>query len=149
MNIHRGIRHCQFIWQPYIYPHDGRANSGKSVLYCWVCQMIREITYQLSSIYSISGQNRASQLLCHLILLGLCESNVNSETFLFNQISCFRKIQILFREKNTIVLTKGSLKIPSSKCSSLSDVMLGECVLFNKQSAFLWILTVLLFLSTC
>jgi hypothetical protein len=32
-------------------------------LNCWVCQMLHETSFQISNIYSIGGQNRASELL--------------------------------------------------------------------------------------
>jgi hypothetical protein len=35
----------------------------QTALYCWVCQMLLETSFQIINMYSIGGQNRASELL--------------------------------------------------------------------------------------
>ena len=58
---------------------------------------------------------------------------------------------LLKNQKKTLILLNSSLKLISLKCSMLIDnilVLLGRRVL-NRQSAFLWVPTVLLFSSTC
>ena len=35
----------------------------QTALYCWVCQMLHETSFQIINMYSISSQNRASELL--------------------------------------------------------------------------------------
>ena len=37
--------------------------SFQTSLYCWVCQMLHETSFQIINMYSIGGQNRASELL--------------------------------------------------------------------------------------
>ena len=39
--------------------------SFQTGLYCWVCQMLHETSIQIINIYSIGGQNWASELLWH------------------------------------------------------------------------------------
>jgi hypothetical protein len=34
----------------------------QTALYCWVCQMLHETSFQIINIYSIGGQNRVSEL---------------------------------------------------------------------------------------
>ena len=41
--------------------------------------MDTETSSQIINIYSISGQNRASELLWHKLFNGCCESDVDSE----------------------------------------------------------------------
>ena len=47
------------------YHWVGISDGGlfQTALYCWVCQMLHETSFQISNIYSIGGQNRASELL--------------------------------------------------------------------------------------
>jgi hypothetical protein len=37
--------------------------SWQTALYCWGCHMLHEISFKIANIYSISVQNRASELL--------------------------------------------------------------------------------------
>jgi hypothetical protein len=37
----------------------------QTALCCWVCQMFHEISFQISNMYYIGGQNRTSELLWH------------------------------------------------------------------------------------
>ena len=37
--------------------------SFQTALYCWVCQMLQETSFQIINFYSISRQNRVSELL--------------------------------------------------------------------------------------
>ena len=37
----------------------------KQRLYCWVCQMLHETSFQIINMYSIGSQNQASELLWH------------------------------------------------------------------------------------
>ena len=39
--------------------------SFQTALYCWVSQMLHETSFQIINMYSIGGQNRASELLRH------------------------------------------------------------------------------------
>jgi len=39
--------------------------SFQTALYCWVCQMLHETSFQIINMYSIGFQNRASELLWH------------------------------------------------------------------------------------
>ena len=39
--------------------------SFQTALYCWVCQMLHEISFQIINMYSIGGQSWASELLWH------------------------------------------------------------------------------------
>ena len=53
----------------WIYHHSTGFLNYTSVfqtaLYCWVCQMLHETYFQVINMYSISLQNRASELLWH------------------------------------------------------------------------------------
>ena len=46
------------------------------------CQMLHETSFQIINIYSTRGQKRASELLWLLLLMGWCESNMDSEELL-------------------------------------------------------------------
>jgi hypothetical protein len=58
----------------------------KTALYYWICQMLYETSFQIINIYSISSQNRASELVLYWLLKG-CESDVDSEELLTNMMS--------------------------------------------------------------
>jgi hypothetical protein len=49
---------CVYVGHSFFMKH-----SWTKLLYCWVCQMLHETSFQIINIYFISGQNRASQLL--------------------------------------------------------------------------------------
>ena len=138
----------QFTWQPYIYPttltkeeileshrsvlcsfrnFNQRWRTGftinllesqitqvsfRTALYCWVCQMLHETSFQIINMHSIGGQNRASELLWYYSYL---RGGVN---------------QMWIFWLTTYLLC-------------LVDVF------FNRQSASLWVQTVLLFSLTC
>ena len=53
----------------WIYIHStgflNYTTSLQTVLYCWGCQVLNETSFQIINMFSIGGQNQASELLRH------------------------------------------------------------------------------------
>jgi hypothetical protein len=68
LDNHRSVLYSFGIWTkdeeldlPSLYWIPKLHKCPFKQLYCWVCQMLHETSFQIINMYSFSGQNRASE----------------------------------------------------------------------------------------
>ena len=82
-----GLFYVPLEFQPmmknWIYRHSTGFLNYTSIitkaLYCWVCQMFHGLSFHIINMYSVSNQNRASELLWHKLLKRCDASDVDYE----------------------------------------------------------------------